>query len=179
MKYDPSKFYPMAGYEKIYEINTHGEIRRINDKHVMRQTISNRYKIVYLYNGKKYKPTRVHTLVGKTFIGPLKPKYGFIHKNYDTLDNRLENLEMKSLSDIFKEIGMRGTRARSVDLIDENGNVIDSFKSAKAASRALYLSMPQVLARLNKKLKNNKPPYIKWTETRGPGVTARKGLSHK
>ena len=158
------EYVPLKGFEGTYEINRLGEVRRAGKEKPMKQRIADGYMVVALSAGGKARQYRVQTLVGRTFLRPLEKGECYFHKNGDKLDNWMGNLEIRTMRDVYRDIGKRGTRARPVEQIDESGKVIDSFKSAKAASKELFLSLPQVLLRLNRKMKRKIPPFLRWAQ---------------
>ena len=101
---------PVVGYEGLYEVSNLGRVRSIDrvqynpvaathqtfhHGHIMNGVVSHRwYRMVGLrdINGKR-KNCSVHRLVAMAFI-PNPNNLPFVnHKNYDQLDNRVENLE--------------------------------------------------------------------------------------
>lgn len=163
MRFSHDEYVPLRGFEGAYEINRSGDIRKVGTERPLKQRIADGYKVVSLHIDKgKARQFRVQVLVGRTFLRPLRRGECYFHKNGDKLDNWFRNLEVRTLRDVFRDIGKSGTRARPVEQLDESGNVIDSFRSARAASDALFLSMPQVLLRLNRKMKRKIPPFLRW-----------------
>ncbi|MBP3730947.1 MAG: hypothetical protein J6I40_05710 [Mailhella sp.] len=158
------EYVPLKGFEGTYEVNRLGDIKRVGKEKSMKQRVADGYKVVTLSVGGKARQYRVQTLVGRTFLRPLKKGECYFHKNGDKLDNWVNNLEIRTMRDVYRDIGKSGTRARPVEQIDESGKVIDSFKSAKAASEELFLSLPQVLLRLNRKMKRKIPPFLRWAQ---------------
>ena len=101
---------PVKGYEGLYEVSNHGRVRSLDrwqynpvaathrtfhEGHVMNGVVSKRgYRMVGLrQESGKRKNCLVHRLVATTYI-PNPDNLPFVnHKNYDQLDNRVENLE--------------------------------------------------------------------------------------
>ena len=104
----PRNWLPVVGYEGLYEVSDHGEIRRNN--HILRQEITpnNRYPRVSLCKHSKVTRYHVHTLVLNAFRG-LRPK-GMCcrHLNDIPTDNQLQNLVWGTHRDNFLDSRKNG-----------------------------------------------------------------------
>ena len=166
MRINPNKFFPIPGYEGIYEINCLSDIRRISSGKILKQSSCADYKTVKLSKNGIAKLFRVHALMGLTFLRPLKKGEGYFHKNHDKYDNILSNIYIDTISNVYKKISKKGTRAKEIEQFDENGNLINRFRSCREASKVLFLSLPQIQARCNLKMVRCVPPYLRWVGTK-------------
>lgn len=91
---------PVVSWEGIYEVSTHGRIRRIaprGDGHasgfLLGSISSYGYRQIMLrYRGRKV-ITFVHQIVAAAFLGPCPAGHNVNHKDEVKLNNHLENLE--------------------------------------------------------------------------------------
>lgn len=166
-KYDPSKFYDIPGFGGRYEINIFAVVRRKKNNRIAKSRISGSYNVVSLTTVEgKHRVFRLHTLMGRTFLRPLKEGEMYYHLNQNKLDDFITNLGICTKSEMYKRISSMGTRGKAVIQVDENGNEINSFRTARVASKELFLSMPQVLARCNGKMKRKVAPFLHWDKTK-------------
>jgi len=94
---------PVVGYEGIYEVSDHGQIKRIagwTDGRAIKikgirklKKSQNGYLRITLHRDMLKKEFAVHRLVMAAFVGPLPFGHEVNHKNGEKQDNRLENLE--------------------------------------------------------------------------------------
>lgn len=133
---------PIRGYMP-YEVSNMGRIRR--DGHVLVPLkYPDGYLHVQLYLDGNMKNKRIHRLVAEAFIpNPLNlPQVN--HKDENPLNNTIWNLEWCSPK-YNSNYGTRPARiaqARSKPVLqlDENGNVLKEWPSAKVAAEALGMS---------------------------------------
>jgi hypothetical protein len=93
-----NNFKPIPGYEKLYAVDTCGNVMRIkketNTKHGKLLT-PYKNNAGYLYVSLKSKNKfYVHRLVLMTHVGPISPGLQVNHINGIKTDNRIENLEL-------------------------------------------------------------------------------------
>lgn len=87
------KWAPVVGYEGLYEVSTIGNVRNCKTNKVLRHGKSKNYDSVMLYKGKQCKRISVHRLVAIAFIpNPQKLKC-VNHKDENSTNNCVENLE--------------------------------------------------------------------------------------
>ena len=85
-------WYPLKGYEGLYEITTNGQIRRTPRELRQSKDVSG-YPVVQLRDGDgKVKVVKVHRMVAETFIPNPENKPCVDHISTVKDDNRVENL---------------------------------------------------------------------------------------
>lgn len=99
-----------------YEINELGEIRNKKTLKIIKPYIKNNYYCIKLVNENKRKEYRIHILLAETF---LKNPNNFInvnHKDNNTLNNNINNLEFSSIKK-YKEHNINNIKIKEFDLI--------------------------------------------------------------
>lgn len=110
MKTNLEKFYPVVGYEGIYEINKNGIIKSIVREtnrcgrkpsgNIIKQVLGRGgYMNVALRKNTKQTSVLVHRILAITFIPNPENKPTVNHKNSIRTDNRLSNLEWNTYSE--------------------------------------------------------------------------------
>ena len=102
------KTIPIEGFEHRYKICENGDV--ISDRFglAMSPSILAGYPKVNLWNGKRYETHYIHRLLARHFI-PNPDNLNIVnHKNGDTEDFRLENLQWVSESENVKDGFSRG-----------------------------------------------------------------------
>ena len=104
---------------------------------ILKWTINNKgYAYVDLRINKKTCRQLVHRLVALTYIPNPKNLPLVNHKDFDPLNNKVDNLEWCTASENIQYSAKRG-RYRAVDQYDANGIYIQTFASITAASQYL------------------------------------------
>ena len=80
----------IKGYEGLYQVSSLGKVKNLKYNKILKRTINKGgYMVVSLSKNNKSKKYYVHRLVAQTFI-----ENNIVnHKNFNKLDNRVENLE--------------------------------------------------------------------------------------
>lgn len=135
----------IPGYEGLYAITSNGEVwSYIRKKWLKLKTTYQGYKSATLTKEGKQKEYLVHRLVWETFNGPIPNTLVINHKNEIRNDNRLENLEVCTVT-YNNNYGTRIEKQRISSLYkggkgikfkDEKGNLY-SFVSYSQANDVL------------------------------------------
>lgn len=149
---------PIKDYEGLYEVSNLGRVRSV-DHYVIQpnphngdlQKVMRRGRILkpsfsnagYLQlslssGSRQYQTFQIHRLVATHFIENLDNLAEVNHKNEEKTDNRVENLEW--CSRLYNVYYGNNTKTRPVLQMDDNGNVIKKFTSARNAARILGLN---------------------------------------
>lgn len=89
-----NKFYPIKGFECLYEISPIGEVKTlIKGVHIKKPFEANGYLKIHLRKDGKYHHRYIHRLVAENFIPNPQGKSEVNHINGDKKDNRICNLE--------------------------------------------------------------------------------------
>jgi hypothetical protein len=91
---------PIKGYEEVYEISSHGRVRRILSRtsgkagHIMVGGLTHGYRSITLTKDGSSKGYTVHRLVAQHFLNPSKKANAQVnHKDGNKLNNIVDNLE--------------------------------------------------------------------------------------
>ena len=112
---------PVVGYEGLYEVSDHGQVRSINRRGQFLHPSPNSrgYPRLSLSNGKTTKTCKVHRLVMAAFVGPCPDGFEVAHNNGVRTDNRFGNLRYdthaKNIAD-KKAHGATGTKMAEQDV---------------------------------------------------------------
>lgn len=157
MRADKEEIYrDIPGYEGKYQASFKGNIRRVYKKSGKTKikaqfTKSSHKKVRFVKltdpSGKSRDVQAAHA-VYEAFRGKL-PKGAIIyHKNGLQSDNCLANLERVS-REYLGTIAEASANRKQVVKIDPDGNIVDAYRSARAAARANYMSYQTVIDRCN------------------------------
>lgn len=153
-------FYPIPHYEEKYWINKNSDIININNgKIVHPYKGSDDYgHVVLVYRGKKHRK-RVHSLMGKVFLGN-PPVVNHLDSN--KFNNKLSNLERSTHSLNIKhaydnnKFTTRGGEGTSVIAINKVTDEQIIFKSLRQAEKATGIDRHRIKRFLsNKQVTNN------------------------
>ena len=107
---------PIKNFETKYLISNYGNVKSLKTNTILKPyTNKTKYLYVCLSNGKIKKHYRIHRLVANAFIPNPKLKKFINHKDYDTFNNKVENLEwvtMKENIEYSRENVLLGIRKR-------------------------------------------------------------------
>lgn len=109
------KWLPVVGYEDLYEVSTHGRVRRtgggmgaIPGRILSLETTDRGRKRAALSNGKsELRRYFVHRLVLAAFVGPAPEGMVCCHKDDDPSNNHLDNLRWGTQSENINEMFSR------------------------------------------------------------------------
>ena len=87
---------PVIGYEKIYEVSSFGNLRRVNKPP---RGLNNGYHSYNLSKNGEVRTHRLHTLVAAAFLGERPEGLVIDHIDGDKLNNNAENLRYVTQSD--------------------------------------------------------------------------------
>lgn len=150
----------IPGYDGRYQADKEGNIRRVflSGKTKMMSQYHKRMSgsqrlVVKLTKDKKSKEEIVLSVIARTFLGPTPEGCVPYHKNGCQTENHLNNIAYISRRDLGKLTGSASSR-QSVVKIDQNGEIVDVYSSAREAARQNYLSRQSVTDRCNGKCKS-------------------------
>lgn len=114
---DKEQWRPIPGYEGIYEVSSHGRVKRIKagkgarPGYILAQDV--RYDQCHMLNlmagtTATRKLFYVHRLVALAFIGPIPPGYTINHLDGDRSHNHVSNLEICTEAENKKHAGETG-----------------------------------------------------------------------
>lgn len=152
----------VPGYDGKYQATTEGVCRgryrsgRIRIlKPYYRKVRGGRKKrlvVKLIDNEGKGKEVPLIQLMAKTFLGPVPDGHIPYHKNGCEADNYIQNIAYISRVEAGKIFGPRARR-KSVVKIDEFGEIVEVYSSAREAGRRNFMSYQTVMDRCNGKCK--------------------------
>jgi hypothetical protein len=86
-------FKDIEGYEGLYKVNEKGEVWSVKNNILLKSSNKAGYLYVSLYKNKKRKEVSIHSIVLKTFSDKKEWKELPNHKDFNTHNNNLDNLE--------------------------------------------------------------------------------------
>lgn len=116
--------------------------------------------IVKLTKDGKSKDYNYGRLIFETFKGEIPPDYILYRRNNQVNDNRLINLRITTRAERGRSTAPR-SRSKAVELLNDYGEVVDSWPSARRAAEDLFCSRQTVTDICNNKVKN-KIVNIRW-----------------
>lgn len=154
----------IPGFEGVYQADREGNIRRLyrNGKTRVLTPYHKKMRgsqrlVVKLTVNSKSREVVVIQAVARTFLG--QPPVGHIpvHRNGCQSDNYVNNIEYISRQQAGKMYGAR-SRRKAVVKIDNYGEIVEVYSSARMAAKANYLSHQTVTDRCNGKCKSTYAP---------------------
>jgi len=152
------------GYD-MYEVSNLGRVRR--KPMVMKPgSIPSGHLTVALCKGKgKPKSMYVHRLVALAFLDNPEAKPLVNHKNGNPKDNHLTNLEWSTYSENnkhgYQNNGRRTPFDQKIVAVDENGEIVMSFRSGSEAARMMNVTTNSILSAVNRQGKCKGYRWIK------------------
>jgi hypothetical protein len=146
----------VPGYSGIYDISDCGNIRRLQNKRILRKVNRNGYLVAHLSN-RVAKSFYIHRLVAMAFIPNPDGLPQINHKNEIKTDNRAENLEWctakYNMNFGTRTQRMKKNRSFPVMQIDEYGVVISIYEGISEAERKTGINRPNICKCLKGKIK--------------------------
>ena len=161
---DPAAWIPIPGFPP-YEIRADGKIRKPSAKkgyRLMSVRVFRGHHIVSLTRNGKAGTFRLRSLLGRSFLRPLRKGEVYTHRNGDTLDDIASNICIMTQAELSRKIGKSSTRRRPVEKIDKGGKVLGAYRSARQAAKENFMSLMCVTNRCNGKVKA--PPFFRWAK---------------
>lgn len=152
----------IPGFEGVYQADREGNIRRLYRNGKTRVLTPYHKKmngsqrlVVKLTVNSQSREVVVIQAVARTFLGPPPVGHIPVHRNGCQSDNYVNNIEYISRQQAGKMYGAR-SRRKAVVKIDNYGEIVEVYSSARMAAKANYLSHQTVTDRCNGKCKS---PY--------------------
>lgn len=150
----------IPGYEGVYQADCEGNIRRLyrNGKtriltpYHKKMRGSQRLVVKLTVNSKSCEMVVIQA-VARTFLGSPPAGYIPVHRNGCQSDNYVNNIEYISRQQAGKIYGARSKR-KAVAKIDNHGEIVEIYPSARMAAKANYMSHQTVTDRCNGKCKS-------------------------
>lgn len=150
----------IPGYKGIYQADREGNIRRLyrNGKtriltpYHKKMNGSQRLVVKLSVNGKA-REVVVIQMIARTFLGPPPAGHIPVHRNGCQSDNYVNNIKYISRQQAGKIYGARSKR-KAVVKIDNHGEIVEVYSSARTAAEANYMSHQTVTDRCNGKCKS-------------------------
>lgn len=150
----------IPGYDGKYQVDMNGVVRRIYKSVKTRQMTPYHKKmsgsqrlVVKLTKDGKPKEEILMQLVARAFLGLPPPGYVPHHKNGCQSDNYIQNIEYISRRELGKKTG-KNSRRQPVVKIDETGEIVEVYSSAREAAKQNFMSYQTVIDRCNGKCKS-------------------------
>lgn len=150
----------IPGYAGKYQVDREGRVQRVFPSGKTRlmtpyhkKMSGSQRMVVKLTIDGKAKEEILMQLVAKTFLGPVPAEYVPYHRNGCQSDNYVENIVYISKKELGKKTGSQARR-RSVIKINDCGEIVDVYSSAREAARKNYMSRQTITDRCNGKCKS-------------------------
>lgn len=156
-------------YTGKYEANNKGEVRSLNwrgsssPRIMCPQNNGHNYLFVGLRNGDKKQQFYVHRIVWESFNGKIPENYEINHKDCNSLNNSLENVEIVTRKENLnwgehsarqKESQKNNKKtSKPVKQLDLDGNLVKVYKSQMDAHRQTGIPSSNICLCVNGKLK--------------------------
>ena len=158
----------IKNYEGLYSCNRLGQIFRHwkNKKQTeLKGYIAKGNKhIVKLIKDNQVKEFIVSRIIYETWIAPIPEGHIVIRRNKNLRDSHVDNLKLTTYKIHNVQTGAKA-KSKPVELLDDNGKVIDSWPSARKAAKELFVSYQTVIDICNKKVKT-KTVNVRWEKVR-------------
>lgn len=150
----------IPGYNGKYQCDREGNFRRVYKSgktrpiRPYRKNGTRNKMVIHLTddNGKTSEKLAIG-IVALTFLGPAPPGCVPYHKNGALTENHINNIAYISRNELGKMTG-RTSRSKSVAKINESGEIVEVYPSARAAARENFMSYQTIIDRCNRKVKS-------------------------
>jgi hypothetical protein len=134
-----------------YSASTFGNIKNNKSNKILKVQNNGDYLVVSLKKDLNSYTKRVHRLIAHTFLNNPDNKDTVNHKNHNTKDNCLENLEWYTMTEqnIHKNTNMKNVHGKYVIQYDLNMNYINTFNSANEAMRITQIPASSIIYNCN------------------------------
>ena len=156
-----NNWYPIKGWEGLYEINKNGEVRNAKNKNTIVGDINNcGYYRVSLYNQGQSKRYFRHRLVAEQFLDKPEGKDFVNHIDGDKSNNSLENLEWVSQSENEKHAFENGLKQKTNKpfIIEFVNGDIKEYENQYVCAKEIGCSQSSIKNWLNGQ-RNPRPSY--------------------
>lgn len=134
-----------------YSASTFGNIKNNKSNKILKVQNNGDYLVVSLKKDLNSYTKRVHRLIAQTFLNNPHNKDTVNHKNHNTKDDCLENLEWCTMTEqnIHKNTNMKNVHGKYVIQYDLNMNYINTFNSANEAMRITQIPASSIIYNCN------------------------------
>lgn len=154
----------IPGYDGKYQADKEGNIQHVYSsggarlmKPYHKKMSGSQRLVVKLTKNGKAKEEIVLNIMARTFLGPAPAGHVPYHKNGCQNDNYINNIAYISKKELGQRTGAM-SRRKPVAKIDQAGDVVDVYSSAREAARKNYMSYQTVIDRCNGKCKSALAP---------------------
>lgn len=138
----------VVGYEGLYEVSNHGNVRSLDRTIIENNTGKERsikgitlsitnskrgYRVVVLCKDGNEKMKNVHQLVAQAFISNPENKPCINHKDFNRLNNHIENLEWCTYAENNLHSVDEGKKGKTVIQLTKDDEFVEQFDSLKRA----------------------------------------------
>ena len=150
----------IPGFEGVYQADREGNIRRLY-RNGKTRTLTPYHKkmngsqrlVVKLSVNNQSREVIVIQVIARTFLGPPPAGHIPVHRNGCQSDNYVNNIKYISRQQAGKIYGARSKR-KAVAKLDDHGEIVEVYPSARMAAKANYMSHQTVIDRCNGKCKS-------------------------
>lgn len=150
----------IPGYEGIYKVSRDGQVYSFNKHGILKPGISRKYYQVVLYKDGKGTSSKIHRLVASAFIPNPEHLPAVNHKDENTHNNNVENLEWCTF--LYNNRYSLGQPVRQLSM---SGEIIAEYSSYREAAAAINGDICSFSKKINSGL-----PYknFKWEKIDKP-----------
>ena len=162
LKTDIERWIP--GYEGKYYATWYGQIFRVfknGKKRELKGYAKGNLYCVKLSDGTEYQEMPFQRVVWMAFKGPIPDGHLVVRKTKIRTMNGMQNLKLRSKTQHGKKTGALAA-SKAVILMDEDGQLLDSWPSARKAAKDLFVSYQTVMDICNGKIKRKPIVNVRW-----------------